>query len=119
MEQAYFDARTFGWSPALSLNWSFRRHSTALAPRGQHVASLFCQHVAPKLSDGLSWDDHREAVADLMIETVDDHAPELFCGCPSWTLIEPCALRRSLLLSEFWKTFGRCSWPHRIKGVDS
>jgi NADPH-dependent 2,4-dienoyl-CoA reductase/sulfur reductase-like enzyme len=30
-------------------------------------------------------------------------------GCPSWTLIEPCASRRSLILGEFWKTFGRCS----------
>jgi hypothetical protein len=37
------------------------------------------------------------------------------CGCFSWTLIEPCALRRSLILGESWKTFGRCSWPHRIK----
>jgi hypothetical protein len=36
-------------------------------------------------------------------------------GCPSWTLIEPCALRRSLILGESWRTFGRCSWPHRIK----
>jgi hypothetical protein len=33
-------------------------------------------------------------------------------GCPSWTLIEPCALRRSLILGESWKMFGRCSWPH-------
>jgi hypothetical protein len=35
------------------------------------------------------------------------------CGCPPWTLIEPCALRRSLILGESWKTFWRCSWPHR------
>jgi len=39
------------------------------------VASLFCQHVAPKLPDGSSWDEHRETVADLMIETVNNHAP--------------------------------------------
>src|ERR1700731_1082121 len=39
----------------------------------------------------------------------------LALGCPSWTLIEPCALRRSLILGESWKTFGRCSWPHRIR----
>jgi phytoene dehydrogenase-like protein len=32
----------------------------SLAPAGSHVASLFCQHVAPQLSDGRSWDDHRE-----------------------------------------------------------
>jgi hypothetical protein len=39
------------------------------------VASLFCQHVQPVLSDGRSWDDHREEVADLMIATVDRYAP--------------------------------------------
>ena len=41
----------------------------SLAPPGQHVASLFCQHVAPELPanfpGGSSWDDHRETVADL------------------------------------------------------
>ena len=37
MEQAYFDARTFGWSRRLSLNWSFRRHSTA---RSRRVANM-------------------------------------------------------------------------------
>jgi phytoene dehydrogenase-like protein len=47
----------------------------SLAPAGQHVASLFCQHVAPELPDGQSWDDHRETVADLMIATVDKAAP--------------------------------------------
>jgi phytoene dehydrogenase-like protein len=34
------------------------------------VASLFCQHVDPALGD-----EHRDTVADLMIETVDAHAP--------------------------------------------
>ena len=41
-----------------------------LAPKGQHVASLFCQHVQPELAD-----EHRETVADLMIKTMDDKAP--------------------------------------------
>jgi phytoene dehydrogenase-like protein len=39
------------------------------------VASLFCQHVAPQLPDGRSWHDHRDAVADLMIDTVERYAP--------------------------------------------
>ena len=39
------------------------------------MASLVCQHVAPTLPDGNSWDDHREEVADLMIATVDRYAP--------------------------------------------
>src|ERR1700730_5207386 len=76
MERAYFNARSFGWSrrPIVELVIPSTLDGT-LAPRGRHVASLFCQHVVPKLSDGSSWDDHRETVADLMIETVNDHAP--------------------------------------------
>jgi phytoene dehydrogenase-like protein len=46
-----------------------------LAPPGRHVASLFCQQFAPKLPDGQSWDDVREKVADLIIDTVTAHAP--------------------------------------------
>src|ERR1043166_9128881 len=75
MEQAYFDARTHGWSrkPIVEVGLSSPLDDP-LAPPGQHVASLFCQHVAPELPDGRSWDDHRDAVADLMIETVDAYA---------------------------------------------
>lgn len=76
MERAYHDARQFGWSrqPIVELLIPSTLDDT-LAPPGQHVASLFCQHVAPELPDGRSWDDHREEVADLMIATVDRHAP--------------------------------------------
>ncbi len=59
-----------------SSRWSFLRPwTTRWRPAGAHVASLFCQHVAPQLPDGRSWNDHRETVADLMIETVDRYAP--------------------------------------------
>jgi phytoene dehydrogenase-like protein len=47
----------------------------SLAPQGAHVASLFCQHVAPQFGDGASWEEHRETVADLMIDTVETYAP--------------------------------------------
>jgi phytoene dehydrogenase-like protein len=47
----------------------------SLAPPGAHVASLFCQHVAPQLPDGSTWEQHRETVADLMIDTVEAYAP--------------------------------------------
>lgn len=76
MEQAYFDARMHGWSkqPIVELVISSTLDDT-LAPEGKHVASLFCQHVAPQLPEGKSWDDHRETVADLMIDTVNTYAP--------------------------------------------
>ena len=50
-------------------------YDDSLAPPGQHVASLFCQQVAPVLPDGRSWDDEREAVADHMIASIDKWAP--------------------------------------------
>jgi phytoene dehydrogenase-like protein len=76
MERAYDDARRYGWSrePVVEMLIPSTLDDT-LAPRGAHVASLFCQHVAPELPDGRPWDDHRDQVADLMIDTVDRYAP--------------------------------------------
>jgi phytoene dehydrogenase-like protein len=76
MERAWIDARTDGWSKQPIVEMLIPSTlDDSLSPPGQHVASLFCQHVAPTLSGGRSWDDHRETVADLMIETVDSWAP--------------------------------------------
>lgn len=76
MDRAYADARRFGWSREPIVEMLIPSTlDTSLAPAGQHVASLFCQHVAPELPDGRSWDDHRDEVADLMIATVDKWAP--------------------------------------------
>jgi phytoene dehydrogenase-like protein len=76
MEEAYFDARQYGWSkhPIVEILIPSTLDDS-LAPPGRHVASLFCQHVSPELPDGKSWDEHREEVADLMIKTVDRYAP--------------------------------------------
>jgi phytoene dehydrogenase-like protein len=76
MERAYIDARTDGWSKEPIVEMLIPSTlDDSLAPAGQHVASLFCQHVQPELSGGRSWDDHREEVADLMVATVDKWAP--------------------------------------------
>ena len=76
MDRAFLDARREGWSrePIVEVLIPSTLDDS-LAPAGQHVASLFCQHVAPELPGGKSWDDHREEVADLMIATVDRYAP--------------------------------------------
>ncbi len=96
MERAYFDARSLGWSrrPIIELVIPSTLDDT-LAPRGQHVASLFCQHVAPNLPDGSSWDDHRETVADLMIETVDEHAPNFRRSVLARQIFSPLDLERT------------------------
>jgi phytoene dehydrogenase-like protein len=76
MEAAFFDAKTHGWSKKPIVEILIPSTvDDSLAPAGKHVASLFCQHVAPILPNGQSWDDHRETVADLMIDTVNGFAP--------------------------------------------
>jgi phytoene dehydrogenase-like protein len=76
MDRAYTDARAHGWSrePIVELVIPSTLDDT-LAPNGAHVATLFCQHVAPELPGGRSWIDHKDEVADLMIETVERAAP--------------------------------------------
>ena len=66
----------------------------SLAPPGQHVASLFCQHVAPKLPGGRSWDAARETVADLMIDTVEAYAPGFKASVIARQILSPLDLER-------------------------
>jgi phytoene dehydrogenase-like protein len=100
MEQAYFDARSMGWSrnPIVELVLPSTLDPT-LAPPGQHVASLFCQHVAPELPGGVSWDEHRDAVADLMIDTVTRHAPNFRTSVLGRQILTPLDLERTFGLT--------------------
>ncbi|HEX6660314.1 MAG TPA: NAD(P)/FAD-dependent oxidoreductase [Sphingomicrobium sp.] len=76
MHRAWLDAQTDGWSkkPIIEMLIPSTLDST-LAPKGKHVASLFCQHFRYDLRPGRSWDDERESAADTIISTVDAHAP--------------------------------------------
>jgi phytoene dehydrogenase-like protein len=95
MDRAWQDAREYGWSrrPVVEVLIPSTLDDT-LAPPGQHVASLFCQHVAPELPEGRSWDDHREQVADLMIATVDHYAPGFAASVIGRQMLSPLDLER-------------------------
>jgi phytoene dehydrogenase-like protein len=95
MDRAWQHAREDGWSREPIVEMLIPSTLDAsLAPPGQHVASLFCQHVAPELSDGRSWDDHREEVADLMIATVDRYAPGFGASVIGRQILSPLDLER-------------------------
>ncbi len=96
MEQAYLDAKAGGWSkrPIVEMLISSTLDDS-LAPPGQHVASLFCQHVAPVLPGGASWDDHREQVADVMIDLVNSHAPNFRASVLGRQIMSPLDLERT------------------------
>jgi len=95
MDRAFHDAATAGWSRAPIIEMLIPSTlDDSLAPRGAHVASLFCQHAAPKLPDGSSWDDHRETVADLMIDTVEKFAPGFRASIVGRQVFSPLDLER-------------------------
>ncbi len=100
MDRAFQDAKILGWSrePIVEMLIPSTLDDT-LAPPGRHVASLFCQHVAPELPEdfpgGASWDDHKETVADLMIETVNRHAPNFRASVLGRQVLSPLDLERT------------------------
>ena len=76
MHRAYLDAEVDGWTKRPIVEMLLPSTlDPGLAPKGKHVASLFCQHFRYDLGPGRSWDDEREAAADAVIATVDAHAP--------------------------------------------
>jgi len=95
LERAYLDAKSFGWSrqPVVEMLIPSTLDPT-LAPAGRHVASLFVQHVAPQLPDGRSWDDARDEVADLVIDTVGRHAPNFGASVIARQVLSPLDLER-------------------------
>ena len=96
MDQAYLDAKAVGWSkrPIVEMLIPSTLDDT-LAPPGRHVASLFCQHVAPVLPDGTSWDERREQVADAMIDLVASYAPNFKKAVLGRQILSPLDLERT------------------------
>ena len=95
MDRAFADARQFGWSKAPIVEMLIPSTvDDSLAPSGAHVASLFCQHFAPVLPDGRSWDDEREAAGDLIVDTVDAYAPNFKASILGRMILTPLDLER-------------------------
>ena len=95
LDRAYRDARAHGWSrePVIEMLIPSTLDAT-LAPEGRHVASLFCQHFAPELPDGQTWDDVRETAADHVIATVDRYAPGFAASVIARRILTPLDLER-------------------------
>lgn len=95
MDQAYDDAKAHGWSKKPIVEMKLPTTvDDSLAPEGMHIASLFCQQFAPELPGGRSWDDAREEVADLIIDTVNAHAPNFKASVIARQIHSPLDLER-------------------------
>ncbi len=99
LEQAYDDAKRGGWAkePIISLCLPSLVDDT-LAPKGKHVASIFCQHFHPELSGGRSWDDAKEEAADHVVDTVTKYAPNFKKSILGRSILSPLDLERDYSL---------------------
>jgi phytoene dehydrogenase-like protein len=95
MERAFADARQSGWAsePIVEILIPSVVDDT-LAPRGAHVASLFCQHFNPVLPDGRHWDEDKERAADLIVDTVNRYAPNFRASILGRMVLSPLDLER-------------------------
>jgi phytoene dehydrogenase-like protein len=99
IDAAFTDARRLGWSRAPAIEMHFPSvYDDSLAPKGAHVANLFCQYFAPGLPDGRGWDDAREAAANAIIDTVTAHAPNFRKAIVGRMMLSPLDLERKLAL---------------------
>ena len=90
MDRAHADARALGWSREPIVEMLIPSIiDDSLAPPGMHVASLFCQHFNPQLPAGKSWTQEREQAADLIIDTVNRHAPNFKASVIARQMLSP------------------------------
>ncbi len=77
MEQAYDDAKYGRWSSRPYIDMIIPTLvDPSMAPPGKHVISCFVQYAPYKLAPELgSWDDHREAFGDAVVDRIAEFAP--------------------------------------------
>ena len=99
MDRAYASARERGWSDEPIVEMLIPSTvDDSLAPPGQHVASLFCQHFRYRLPEGRSWDDDREHAADAVVALVNRFAPNFKASVLARRILSPLDLEREFAL---------------------
>jgi len=55
---------------------------------------MFCQHFNPELPEGQNWDDVKDEVANHLIDTVNDYAPNFRKAVVGYGALSPLDLER-------------------------
>jgi phytoene dehydrogenase-like protein len=101
MDRAYLDARAEGMArrPIVEMVISSMLDPTlidsALAPKGAHVASLFCQHFAPDAD----WAKDKTKAVERIFDVVESHAPGFRASVIAHTALSPADLERDFGLT--------------------
>ncbi len=95
MDRAYLDARAGGMSRAPVVEMVISSTlDESLAPKGAHVASLFCQHFAPQLPGDRNWDDAKPEAIERIFDVIEAHAPGFRASVIAQTALSPADLER-------------------------
>ena len=91
MDRAYLDARQDGISrsPIVEMVIQSTLDDT-LAPRGAHVASLFCQHFAPEVD----WSLRKQEAVERIFDVIESHAPGFRASLIAYSALSPADLER-------------------------
>ncbi len=63
-------------------------HDDSVAPPGKHTMSCFVQYAPTKL-DGSTWDAAKPAVADTVLDTIAEYAPNIREVVRHWQVVSP------------------------------
>jgi len=96
MDRAYLDARAEGISraPIVEMVIPSTLDGT-LAPKGAHVASLFCQHFAPEAD----WASRKAEAIERIFDVVESHAPGFRQSVIARTALSPLDLEQEFGLT--------------------
>ena len=129
MERAYLDARESGMArrPIVEMVISSMLDDT-LAPKGAHVASLFCQHFAPDAD----WERRKQEAVDRIFDVIESHAPGFKASVLGHSALSPADLERefgltggdifhgALSLDQLWSArplLGYADYRSPVKGL--
>jgi len=96
MDRAYLDARAEGVArePIVEMVIPSTLDGT-LAPKGAHVASLFCQHFSPQAD----WGARKQEAVDRILDVVEARAPGFRASIVAHTALSPADLEREFGLT--------------------
>jgi len=129
MDRAYLDARAGGIAaqPIVEMVIPSTLDGT-LAPKGAHVASLFCQHFASEVD----WAARKQEAIDRIFDVVESHAPGFRQSVIAHSALSPADLERefgltggdifhgALSLDQLWAArplLGHADYRGPVKGL--
>ncbi len=97
MDRAYLDARAEGMARAPIVEMVIPSTlDDSLAPRGAHVASLFCQHFAPDAD----WGARKGEAVKRIFDVIESHAPGFRASVIAHSALSPADLERDFGLTS-------------------